>query len=216
MKFPIALLLSLACGRLSGQPLIMDLVDPQFQNQSLLYSQAKESPSLKFKNFLQSRITTKDGLSVDSLLLNIELKNNTLIVLYLDLVLVLDPKQIESFSVLADEGERVFEKIRANTFYERLFKGEYSLYKEEEISTLPTQQAQNTGYHDDSAKPKTRIVEHYYILKGPRLEKLNFNKKWMLKFFENETIIFDFISKKRIKDEKDLIDALNFYEANRN
>lgn len=185
-KISIGFLLVLLFGNVSAQQLLQEIVDPQYQNSSLLaLGKGKIRAPFWFKDFYPGKIKMAGDKYIDNVKLNIDTYSNKILAKQDDKPeVVVDNKNIEGVIIETDKGPITFERIfdtdlKNKRFYEVLFKGQtVTFYKLNTAIFKKATQESSSGYHSEE-QTKDRFISdtQYFLFFNNLLHEVKLNKK---------------------------------------
>lgn len=174
-----------------GQVLIQEIVDPQYQNSSLLKLGGKEVKApYWFDDFEPGKITLNSGKIIADLMLNIDTNKGLLIAKKNEEEVVVNAKIVESVKFFSKDrlDTLVFRKLitpeDGERFCEVIFSGnKIHLYKQLRSIFKPNSQEASTGYHADQAKDVFVKKTTYFLDNNGKIVPVKISKKAFLDEF---------------------------------
>lgn len=167
---------------------LMDILDPQYQNSSLLY--AKSSPNdnpFLVNEFLIADIIMFNKQVIKDVEMKYDIENQLLYANNGGRFVILNNKMINSFDVQLPgaENRSTFVRMKEDSkdvYFELLADGEAKFLKKSVKTRQNKTEANSTGYNDEGAKPsRYRMNEFYYLLMQDGMHQVRLNGKSILK-----------------------------------
>jgi len=172
-----------------GQRNAMEILDPQYQNSSLLYAKTtpNDNPFL-VNDFLPADIVMFNKQAIPNVEIKYDIERQLLFANAGGRFVILDNKMINSFSVQlpGTDGKSNFVKMKEDdkeAYFEVLAEGsEVKLLKKTVKTRQNKTQANSTGYNDEGSQPsRYRRNEFYYLQMHDSLHPVRLNGKSILK-----------------------------------
>ncbi|MEI9921970.1 MAG: hypothetical protein WDO14_24725 [Bacteroidota bacterium] len=172
-----------------GQRNVMEILDPQYQNSSLLYAKTTPNDNPFFVNdFLSADIVMFNKQVIPAVDIKYDVENQRLYASTGGRFVILDNKMIDSFKVqLPDTGSKsTFIKLKEDgkeVYFEVLAEGEVKLLKKTVKTRQTRTEANSTPYNNDGeTRPaRYRRNEFYYLQTQDGLHIVRLNAKSILK-----------------------------------
>jgi hypothetical protein len=167
---------------------IMEILDPQYQNSSLLY--AKTSPNdnpFLVNEFLSADIVMFNKQVIKDVGMKYDIENQLLYANTNGRFVILNNKMINSFDVQLPgaESKSTFVKMKEgdkDVYFELLADGQAKLLKKTVKTRQNKVEANSTGYNDEGTRPsRFRQNEFYYLLTEDGMHQVRLNGKSILK-----------------------------------
>jgi hypothetical protein len=197
-----------------GQELIQDLVDPQYQNSSLLKLGGKEVKAPRWlDNFEKGYITLKSGKIIDNILLNIDTNSGNLITLKDGDEVVVNSKLVETVQFFDNKtaDTLIFIQVtipeEGKRFCEVIYDGKrLKMFKLMRATLKPNAQDSNTGYHADQPKEVFTKKTLYFLEDKSIVKEIKLNKKGLLQYFETIPGITELVKENKL-NLNDVVDV---------
>jgi hypothetical protein len=179
----VSLLLSHAASGQRGN--VMEILDPQYQNSSLLY--AKTSPNdnpFLVNDFLPADIVMFNKQVIKDVDMKYDVENQLLYANTNGKLIILNNKMINSFDVQLPgiDNKSTFLKMKEgdkDVYLELLADGETKLLRKTVKTRQNKTEVNSTGYNERSSR--YRLNEFYYLLMQDGMHQVRLNGKSILK-----------------------------------
>lgn len=167
---------------------IQEVLDPQFQNSSLLYAKAapNDNPFL-INEFLPVDIAMKNEKTLKNVKVKYDIERQILFAEDHGRYVILSTNLIKSFDMKLPDASEVSRFINMiddgkEFFYEVVADGDIKLLKKTTKVRQRKTEVNSTGYNDEGARPSAyRTNESYYLLKADGLHQVRLTNKSILK-----------------------------------
>ncbi len=172
---------------------IQEVLDPQFQNSSLLYAKAapNDNPFL-INEFLPVDIAMKNEKTLKGVKVKYDIERQILFAEDNGRYVILSTNLIKSFDMKlpnTDEPSRFINMTDGDKeiFFEVVADGDIKLLKKTTKVRQRKTEVNSTGYNDEGARPSAyRKNESYYLLKADGLHLVRLTNKSILKTLGSE------------------------------
>jgi hypothetical protein len=166
---------------------IQDILDPQFQNSSLLYknSNPNDNPFL-VNDFMTADIYMKNNKVIKAVQVKYDIEHQWLFANDNGRFLILNTPAIDHFDVMLPNAEQQskFISIRngdKDDFFEVLAGTDIRFLKKTSKARQRRSEANSTGYNDEGPRPSAyKVSETYFLLMADGLHEVRLNKKSIL------------------------------------